>query len=61
MNSEKNHPTPTTKPQTLTSNQAKSQAIEDEKAALVKSGQLPAYMQRRAMSVDDEKKRKQQN
>lgn len=55
MHSEK---TPTTKPQTPPSNQAKSQAIEDEKAALVKSGKLPSYMQRRAMGVDDEKKRK---
>lgn len=54
-------PIMTTKPQIPPSNQAKSQAIEDEKAALVKSGQLPSYMQRRAMSVDDEKKRKQHN
>ena len=60
MQTEKSH-TPTTKSQTSPSNQAKSQTIEDEKAALVKSGQLPAYMQRRVISVDDEKKRKQHN
>ena len=58
MNSEKTHPTITTKSTTPKSGHGKGVSVEDEKAALVKSGQSPAYMQRRAMGVEEEEKDK---
>ena len=58
MNPEKTHPTITTKPANPTGGHGKGISVEDEKVTLVKSGQSPAYMQRRMVGVDEEEKDK---
>jgi hypothetical protein len=62
MESQKSPPiTITTKPAAEASKPAKSGALEDEKVSLVKAGKLPAFLQRKTTTVDEEEKKEKES
>ena len=38
----------------------KSETVDDDKAALIKASKLPAYLQRRSITSDEEEKKEQE-
>ena len=58
MEPEKSKNPITSKPASGKAMHGKSETVEDDKAALVKAGKLPSFMQRKTVASDEEEKEK---